>query len=144
MVKSALSNLNLTKYLVTEVLKGKRAKFKNLKQYYPNAVESDWKLITAGQRVQVIKNDNGKATIEFGTEVVGSNDGTMVGLLGASPGASTAVHVMIDVITKMQLPENEGDKKIGDVVSLDINEDNFGLIQGLMVGELNLRPKLIW
>ena len=122
-LKSALGNFSLTKYLVTEVLKGKRAKFRTLKQYYPNAIKSDWKLVQAGQRVQVIKNDNGKATIEFGTEVVGSSDGTIISLLGASPGASTAVHIMVDVIRKMQLPVNEGDRNIEDVVTVNMDEN---------------------
>ena len=56
----------------------------------PRARRGDWHMITAGQRVQIMKRVNGKAVIQFGTEVVSSADGSIAGLLGASPGASTA------------------------------------------------------
>ena len=46
------------------------------------------------------KGADGKAVIQFGTEVVASADGTIAGLLGASPGASTAVPIMLDVLAK--------------------------------------------
>lgn len=127
MLKAGLSNFGLTKYLVSEVLKTKYEKFEILKSYYPNAKKEDWKLFTAGQRVQVIKKKNGKAVIEFGTEVVGSSDGTIIGLLGASPGASTAVHIMLDVINKMNLP-TEG-KKLSDIITPEITESNYHVIE---------------
>ena len=101
MIKAGISNFNLTKYLIKEVTKDKNQKFEILKDYFPNADIKDWKESIAGQRVQIIKEENGEAIIEFGTEVVGSKDGSIVGLLGASPGASTAVSIMINVIDKM-------------------------------------------
>ena len=70
-------------------------------EYYPSAQKSDWSLVNAGQRVQVIKKDaDGKGIIEFGTELVHTQDGTLAGLLGASPGASTAVSIMLDLLIK--------------------------------------------
>jgi malate dehydrogenase (quinone) len=38
--------------------------------------------------------------LQFGTEVVAASDGSIAGLLGASPGASTAVFIMIEVLKK--------------------------------------------
>ena len=61
----------------------------------------DWKLETAGQRVQIIKKDLKKGGIlEFGTEMICANDGSLAALLGASPGASTAVAIMLDLLEK--------------------------------------------
>jgi malate dehydrogenase (quinone) len=72
-----------------------------LRQYVPNANSKDWILETAGKRVQVIKKDeNGEGILEFGTEVITSADGTIAGLLGASPGASTATSIMLDLVEK--------------------------------------------
>ena len=97
----AVSNLGLIKYLVTEVTKSKKKKFESLQDFVPNADPKDWELIVAGQRAQVIKKDAKKGGIlQFGTEVVSSADGSIAGLLGASPGASTAVYIMIEVLKK--------------------------------------------
>ena len=97
----AVSNLGLIKYLVTEVTKSKKKKFESLQDFVPNADPADWELITAGQRAQVIKKDAKKGgVLQFGTEVVSSADGSIAGLLGASPGASTAVHIMLEVLKK--------------------------------------------
>jgi len=97
----AVSNLGLIKYLVTEVTKSKKKKFESLQDFVPNANPADWELITAGQRAQVIKKDAKKGGIlQFGTEVVSSADGSIAGLLGASPGASTGAHIMIEVLKK--------------------------------------------
>ena len=129
MIKAGLSNFGLTKYLVTEVLRTEDDKFRVLKQYYPEAKKADWKLSTAGQRVQVIKEVNGKAVIEFGTEVVGSEDGTMIGLLGASPGASTAVHIMYDVIKKMNLNLTPDEISKLDSLVVPVTIENFNDIE---------------
>lgn len=99
-LSAGLRNLGLSKYLFSEVTKSHKARFKTLLEYYPDADIKDWKPIIAGQRVQVIKKDKGIPTIEFGTEVVSSQDGTLAALLGASPGASTSVQIMIDLIDK--------------------------------------------
>lgn len=97
----ALRNLGLIKYLVGELLKTRAGKIRALKEFVPNANESDWELITAGQRAQVIKKDRAKGgVLQFGTEVITSADGSIAGLLGASPGASTAVHIMLQVLRK--------------------------------------------
>jgi malate dehydrogenase (quinone) len=97
----AVSNLGLIKYLVTEVTKSKKKKFESLQDFVPNANPKDWELIVAGQRAQVIKKDAKKGGIlQFGTEVVSSADGSIAGLLGASPGASTGAHIMIEVLKK--------------------------------------------
>jgi malate dehydrogenase (quinone) len=97
----AVRNLALLKYLITEVLKGKKAKFASLQEFMPTAKPEDWYLITAGQRAQVIKKDAKLGgTLQFGTEVITAADGSISGLLGASPGASTAVPIMIEVLKK--------------------------------------------
>lgn len=94
-------NLDLSWYLVTQLLASKHAKFAALREFMPEARPSDWYFITAGQRVQVIKKDAKKGGIlQFGTEVVTSADGSIAGLLGASPGASTAVPIMFDLIER--------------------------------------------
>ena len=97
----AISNLGLIKYLVTEVTKSKKKKFESLQDFIPNANPGDWELIIAGQRAQVIKKDAKKGgVLQFGTEVVSSADGSIAGLLGASPGASTGAYIMIEVLKK--------------------------------------------
>ena len=101
MISAGLTNLSLVWYLVTELLATPAKKHRALRQFAPRARRRDWHLITAGQRVQILKRDaKGKAVIQFGTEVVSSADGTIAGLLGASPGASTAVPIMLDVMAK--------------------------------------------
>lgn len=97
----AIKNLGLIKYLVGELTKSKSKQFESLQDFYPEADPKDWKLIIAGQRAQVIKRlPDGTGTLQFGTEVVSSSDGSIAGLLGASPGASTSVHIMLEVLQK--------------------------------------------
>jgi malate dehydrogenase (quinone) len=101
MIGAGLTNLSLVWYLVGQLLASSNAKHKALQQFAPKAKKGDWRLITAGQRVQIMKRDaKGKPVIQFGTEVVSSADGSIAGLLGASPGASTAVPIMLDVLAK--------------------------------------------
>jgi malate dehydrogenase (quinone) len=110
----ALKNLSLIKYLVVELTKTERQRFQALKDFMPSADPADWQLIVAGQRAQVIKRDSrGNGTLQFGTEVVSSADGTIAGLLGASPGASTSVHIMLEVLEK-SFPDqfNDWQKKL--------------------------------
>lgn len=96
-----IRNLSLIKYLVGELTKSKAKQFESLQDFYPEAKPEDWNLIIAGQRAQVIKRlPDGSGTLQFGTEVVSSADGTIAGLLGASPGASTSVHIMLEVLKK--------------------------------------------
>ena len=97
----AMKNLALIKYLVKELAKSKSKQFESLREFMPTANPDDWQLITAGQRAQVIKRDaKGNGTLQFGTEVVTSADGSIAGLLGASPGASTSVHIMLEILKK--------------------------------------------
>ncbi|UYW00338.1 malate:quinone oxidoreductase [Flavobacterium agricola] len=106
-IQVGLDNMDLTKYLIKEVLKSHSGKVEALKEYFPDANGKDWKIEIAGQRVQVIKKDkNGKGVLQFGTEVVSSADGSIAGLLGASPGASTTVSIMLKLI-KTCFPELE-------------------------------------
>lgn len=98
---AGLKNLDLVRYLVGQLLATRAAKFRELRRFAPDAEERHWRPITAGQRVQVMKKDaHGKAVIQFGTEVVAGGDGSIAGLLGASPGASTAVPIMLDVLAR--------------------------------------------
>lgn len=97
----ALSNFPLVVYLVKEILKAPKQKIESLREFVPNADPKDWELYEAGQRAQVIKPANGLGVLQFGTEVICSQDGSIAGLLGASPGASVATRVMLDVAKKM-------------------------------------------
>jgi len=100
MLAVGLHNLDLLRYLVGEVTASREDRFRTLRQFMPTARERDWELITAGQRVQVIKKGKGGGVLEFGTELVTSADGSIAGLLGASPGASTAVATMVDLLER--------------------------------------------
>ncbi|RRJ84806.1 malate dehydrogenase (quinone) [Aestuariirhabdus litorea] len=94
-------NMDLTRYLIKEALQSHHSRMESLRQYLPNAKDEDWELATAGQRVQVIKRaSDGNGSLEFGTEMVASEDGSLAALLGASPGASIAVQAMLNVLTR--------------------------------------------
>jgi len=97
----ALKNFALVKYLLREVTKSKKQKFDYLKAFVPLADPKDWTYYEAGQRAQVIKPVKGGGVLQFGTEVISSKDGSISGLLGASPGASVSVSVMLDVMLRM-------------------------------------------
>lgn len=111
-------NLDLTTYLIKEVLKSRAKKDEALTEYFPAADGSQWELITAGQRVQVIKKDAKKGgVLQFGTEVITSSDGTISGLLGASPGASTATPIMIGLLSRCFPKQFAGwESKLKDVI----------------------------
>jgi malate dehydrogenase (quinone) len=94
-------NMALTKYLISQVLQSPKDRLKALQEYLPTANQNDWTLDIAGQRVQVIKKDaKHGGVLEFGTEVVTSADGSISALLGASPGASTSVPIMVHLIER--------------------------------------------
>lgn len=104
-----LGNFPLIKYLIGELVKSKDKKFESLLDFMPEAKPEDWRLLNAGQRAQVIKKDRKKGGIlQFGTEVVTSADGSISGLLGASPGASTAVFVMLQVLERSFAADFDG------------------------------------
>ncbi|TVY10736.1 malate:quinone oxidoreductase [Paenibacillus cremeus] len=101
MLAAGAKNMSLTRYLIQQVMLSKEKRMEDLRQFVPNAKSEDWDLLVAGQRVQVIKDTAaGKGTLQFGTEVVSDADGSIAALLGASPGASTAVSVMLELIQK--------------------------------------------
>jgi malate dehydrogenase (quinone) len=92
-------NMALTKYLISQVMQSPTDRLNALKEYFPAAKAEDWQLDIAGQRVQIIKKDEKRTgVLEFGTEVV--TDGTISALLGASPGASTSVPIMLELISR--------------------------------------------
>lgn len=96
---AGLQNLSLVKYLVKELMAGPQRKFEELQRYYPDADMKDWELILAGQRAQVVQPHKKKiGELQFGTELITGADGSMSGLLGASPGASTAVPIMLELL----------------------------------------------
>jgi len=94
-------NMALTKYLIGQVLESMDDRFDALREFFPEVDEDDWRLEVAGQRVQIIKKDPVHGGIlQFGTELVGSADKSIIAMLGASPGASTAVAIMVDVLER--------------------------------------------
>ncbi|MBY6088143.1 malate:quinone oxidoreductase [Priestia flexa] len=102
MLAAGVKEMALTKYLIQQVMLSNEKRVEELREFIPDAKGEDWDIVVAGQRVQVIKDTEagGRGTLQFGTEVVSSSDGTVAALLGASPGASTAVHVMLEVLEK--------------------------------------------
>ena len=102
MLAAGAKEMSLTKYLIQQVMLSKEKRIEELREFIPNAKLEDWDTVVAGQRVQVIKDTEagGKGTLQFGTEVITAADGSIAALLGASPGASTAVPVMLEVLKK--------------------------------------------
>lgn len=102
MIGVGLQEFGLTKYLVEELLKDQTAKMESLREYMPEAKDEDWELVIAGQRVQVIKPIGAPkfGSLEFGTTLINSNDGSIAGLMGASPGASIAPAAMLEVLER--------------------------------------------
>jgi malate dehydrogenase (quinone) len=101
MLAAGRDNIPLTLYLVREVFKSHQARCDTLREFFPEARNEDWTLVTAGQRVQVIKKDpHTTGTLQFGTQVVTSADGTLAAVLGASPGASTSTAISLQVLER--------------------------------------------
>jgi len=120
MTHVGLDNFDLVKYLIGQVMLSDEDRFEALKEYYPQARKEDWKLIQAGQRVQIIKKDEDKGgVLKLGTEVVVDQQKTISALLGASPGASTAAPITLNVLKKMfpeQFNSPQWQSKIRDIV----------------------------
>ncbi|MPR35112.1 malate:quinone oxidoreductase [Salmonirosea aquatica] len=120
MIAAGLHNIPLTKYLIEQVSQTPQERLDALKRYFPEARLDDWELEIAGQRVQVIKKDEEEGGIlEFGTEVVSAADGSLAALLGASPGASTAVSIMLSLLEKCfpeQLRTNAWQQKLREMI----------------------------
>ena len=101
MTKVGLSEFGLVRYLIGQVMQSDDDRFEALQTYYPEANKDDWRLWQAGQRVQIIKRDADKGgVLKLGTEVVTAEDGSIAGLLGASPGASTAAPIMLNLLQR--------------------------------------------
>ncbi|WP_407315079.1 malate dehydrogenase (quinone) [Pseudomonas sp. nanlin1] len=101
MLAVARDNMDLTKYLMSEVRQSMEQRLESLRRFYPGAKAEDWRLEIAGQRVQIIKKDPKKGgVLQFGTELVASRDGSLAALLGASPGASVTVSIMLELLER--------------------------------------------
>jgi malate dehydrogenase (quinone) len=101
MLAVARDNAALSEYLIGQVLQTSVHQFATLQQFFPTAKRHEWKEAVAGQRVQIIKPDQQHTgVLEFGTELVAAADRSLVALLGASPGASTAAFIAIGVLQK--------------------------------------------
>jgi len=100
-MSAGVENFELTQYLVGQAMLSSEERLAILRRYYPRAHDDDWEVQVAGLRVQIIKGDGrGRGELKFGTEVVTSADGSIAALLGASPGASTAVAIMLEVLER--------------------------------------------
>ena len=132
MIAAGIKNIPLTKYLIEQIRQSPKDRINALKEYVPGAKSKDWVLERAGQRVQVIKKDEKVGGIlEFGTEMITTEDGSLSVLLGASPGASTAVSIMVELIGKCfkdQFETPEWQEKLKEMIpsfgqKLNDNED---------------------
>ncbi|MFT4044286.1 MAG: malate dehydrogenase (quinone) [Gordonia sp. (in: high G+C Gram-positive bacteria)] len=141
----APQEFGLLKYLISELAAGRADRVDTLREFAPRAVGADWELITAGQRVQVIRKTGVGGTLEFGTAVVAAGDGTIAGLLGASPGASTAVPAMLSVLQQCFPAEYERwTPKLTEIIpsfgkKLSDNRDLFRQIWDWTSSSLQLR-----
>jgi malate dehydrogenase (quinone) len=110
MIFAGIKNVPLTRYLIDQLRLKPEDRIASLQEYVPTAKLSEWELKAAGQRVQVIKKDKEKGgVLEFGTEVVVAEDGTVAALLGASPGASTAAGIMMGMLPRIFKKESQSD-----------------------------------
>ncbi len=141
MLLCGLKELGLVKYLIGQLMLNDEARLKDLQNFVPNAKLEDWDLIVAGQRVQVIKP---KGILQFGTEVVCAGDGSIAALLGASPGASVAVDVMVKLLERCFPQEyKQWEGKIKEMIptygiSLEKNPDLLKEVQASTAATLKL------
>ena len=106
LLSAGIKNVPLTKYLIEQVFLTEEDRFAELLKFYPEAQIKDWETVQAGQRVQIIKKDKEEGgVLKFGTEIVSDQFGSIAALLGASPGASTSVSIMLNLLQKC-FPEN--------------------------------------
>ncbi len=150
MLSVARDNLELTRYLVAEAFRSHKDRVASLREFYADAKEQDWELASAGLRVQIIKGcdvDGGR--LEFGTEIVTAGDGTLASLLGASPGASTSVQAMIEVIErcfKSRVKSADWQRKLKLMIpsygeSLDENEELLHAVRERTLDTLGLEHR---
>lgn len=146
MLSAGVKEFNLTKNLVSQLMLSNEERIDDLRVFFPEAKDEDWEVITAGQRVQVIKDtDKSKGNLQFGTEVITSEDGTLAALLGASPGASTAVDIMFDVLQRCYQSEfSDWESKIKEMVpsfglKLSEHEDVYHAVNKEITKYLNVK-----
>ena len=150
MLSVARDNLELTRYLVSEAFRSHKNRVASLQEFYADAKEKDWELASAGLRVQIIKGcDTNGGRLEFGTEIVTAKDGTLASLLGASPGASTSVRAMIEVIErcfKSRVKSADWQRKLKQMIpsygeSLDENEALLHAVRERTLATLGLEHR---
>jgi len=111
MLAAGWHNLSLINYLIDQALQSRKSRLKTLQIYFPEAKIEDWELYTAGQRVQIMKKDKKEGgVLKLGTEIISSSDKSLAAILGASPGASTSVSAMLEVL-KQSFPEKMSSKE---------------------------------
>lgn len=149
MLSVGKNNMDLTKYLISEVRQSHKDRCDSLRNFFPDAQDKDWSLAYAGQRVQIIKKGpDGAGKLEFGTEAIVSEDGSIAALLGASPGASTTVHTMINILERSfyeRVKSPEWQAKLKEMVpsygqSLVENTDLLLDIRAHTLETLKLKP----
>ena len=120
LINVGLHNIPLVRYLIQQGLQSMDTRMKELKNFFPDAKNQDWKLMDAGIRVQAIKKEDGAAGIvHFGTEVVTDDEGSISALLGASPGASVSTHIILQIVKRCfadVLGTDEGDARMRAMV----------------------------
>ncbi|WP_082543582.1 malate dehydrogenase (quinone) [Sphingomonas sp. Leaf339] len=127
-------DFDLVEYLAGQLIMSQEDRMNALREYFPGAKDADWRLWQAGQRVQIIKRDPDKGgVLKLGTEIVASKDGSIAALLGASPGASTAPSIMLDLLKKVfgnRLATPQWQAKIREIVPSygnSLNDDPDGI-----------------
>jgi len=134
MLQAGLGNIDLGKYLLNQLIQTNEDRIETLKRFLPLVSPDDWKLSIAGQRVQIIKQTPKGGVLKMGTEVVTSSDGSLAALLGASPGASTAVTIMIEVLNRCWHEKMKSSKwknkmlELFPSIGIDINSNQDALL----------------
>lgn len=136
MVAVGWDEFDLVEYLAGQLMLTREGQMKALREYFPDAKDADWRLWQAGQRVQIIKRDPKKGgVLRLGTEIVAAKDGSIAALLGASPGASTAPSIMLDLLKKVfatRLATPAWQAKLKDIVpsyGVKLNENPDMLVE---------------
>ena len=133
MLQAGLDNIDLGKYLFNQLIQTNKDRIETLKNFIPFVSPDDWKLSIAGQRVQIIKQTPKGGVLKMGTEVVTSSDGSLAALLGASPGASTAVTIMIEILNRCwqeRMKSSQWQQRMQDLfpsIGKDINSNKEAL-----------------
>ena len=120
LIKVGLHNIPLVQYLIQQGTQSMNTRMGELRNFYPDARNEDWELIDAGIRVQAIKQLDGDAGIvHFGTEVLSCRDRSISALLGASPGASVSVNIILEVVRECfghLLETDEGHARMKEMI----------------------------